>query len=229
MKFLKLALAGAAASLALGGAAYAQDEGGAEVSFNVGAATDYVFRGVSQTDGPQIFGGVDITGGPLYAGAWVSNVDFGDSTNAEIDLYAGAKGELGPVAVDAAVIYYAYSGAPSGTDYDYLEFKLAGSIPAGPATLGAAVYYSPEFFGGIGSAVYYEANAAIPVAEKWTISGAIGEQTFDIGGDYTTYNIGVAWQAFEKVGFDLRFHDSDLSCGTYCDSRVVLSVKAVLP
>ncbi|WP_255406556.1 TorF family putative porin, partial [Caulobacter sp. B11] len=65
---LKLALASAAASVALGGAAMAQD---LTLSYNVGVASDYIFRGVSNSnEDPQIFGGVDATYGMGYAGVW---------------------------------------------------------------------------------------------------------------------------------------------------------------
>ena len=46
MKFLKLALVAAAASVAMGSAAMAEE---LKLSYNVGVASDYVFRGVSQT------------------------------------------------------------------------------------------------------------------------------------------------------------------------------------
>lgn len=224
MKALKLAICAATASLALGGAAYAQD-----VSFNVGVASDYVYRGVSQTDeGPQIFGGADFSSGIFYAGAWASNVDFGDGTDAEYDFYAGIKPTAGPVSLDLGVIYYGYLNDPTGSDYAFWEVKAAASVPAGPATLGAAVYYSPEFFGGIGSAVYYEVNASVSPAEKWSLGGAIGTQTFDIGGDYTTWNVGVGYAFNDTISADLRYHDNDLNCGTICDSRVTLSLKASL-
>lgn len=225
MKALKLAICAATASLALGGTAYAQD-----VSFNVGVASDYVWRGVSQTDeGPQLFGGVDFSSGIFYAGAWASNVDFYDSTDAEIDLYAGIKPTAGPVTFDLGALYYGYVNEPSGADYAFWELKAAASVPAGPATLGAAVNYSPEFFGGIGSAVYYEVNASVSPAEKWTIGGAIGSQTFDAGGDYSTWNVGVGYAFNDTLSADLRYHDNDIGCGTICDSRVTLSLKAVLP
>lgn len=225
MKALKLAICAAAASLALGGTAYAQD-----VSFNVGVASDYVWRGVSQTDeGPQLFGGVDFSSGIFYAGAWASNVDFYDSTDAEIDLYAGITPTAGPVTFDLAALYYGYVNEPSGADYAFWELKAAASVPAGPVTLGAAVNYSPEFFGGIGSAVYYEVNASVSPAEKWTIGGAIGSQTFDAGGDYSTWNVGVGFAFNDTLSADLRYHDNDLNCGTICDSRVTLSLKAELP
>ncbi|MDO9335150.1 MAG: TorF family putative porin [Caulobacter sp.] len=233
MKFWKLALVGAAASLALGGAAFAQDEAAEADSFsfsyNAGVATDYIFRGVSQTDGPQVFGGVDLGYGPMYAGAWASNVDFGDDTDAEIDLYVGVKPELGPVTLDIAAIYYAYVGDDSDSDYEYAEFKLAGSVPIGPATVGVATYYSPEFFGGTGTAFYYEVNGGWAINDKWSIGGAVGKQEVQDSTDYTTWNFGVGWAPIDKLALDLRYHDSDLDCATYCGSKVVLTLKTTLP
>jgi uncharacterized protein (TIGR02001 family) len=229
MKFWKLALAGAAASLALGGAAFAQEDTGLEVSYNVGVASDYIFRGVSQTDGPQAFAGVDLANGPIYGGAWISNVDFGDSTDAELDLYVGVTPELGPVSFDLAAIYYDYIGDKSSSDYAYAEFKVAASVPVGPVTLGTAWYYSPEFFGGVGEAVYGEVNASWDINDKWSLGGAVGSQAFDAGGDYTTWNVGVSWAATDTFGFDLRYHDSDLGCATYCGEKIVLGLKATFP
>ena len=46
-------------------------------SFNIGATSDYVFRGISQTDNdPTIQGGIDLAYGILYAGWWASGLDF---------------------------------------------------------------------------------------------------------------------------------------------------------
>ncbi len=213
----------------MAGAASAQ-----EVSFNIGVASDYVFRGVSQTDeGVQVFGGVDLTNDIFYAGAWVSNVDFGDGTDAEFDLYAGVKPVLGSVTFDFGLLYYGYINEPSGADWAQWEFKAAASVPAGPFTLGAAAYYSPDYTGVFtDESLYLEANASVSPADKWTISAAIGNQEVEILGtsfDYTTYNIGVGYAFTEKVSVDLRFHDSDLGCGSICDERVAVSLKAVLP
>ena len=227
MKVLKLALCAATASFAMAGAASAQD-----VTFNISATSDYVFRGVSQTDeSPALQGGVDLSSGVFYAGAWASNVDFGDDTSAEFDLYAGFKPVAGPVTFDLGAVYYGYVNAPPGADYDFWEFKGAASVPAGPATLGAAVFYSPDFFGGLGDSLYYEVNASVSPAPKWTLSGAVGKQTlsdFSIF-DYTTYNVGIGYAFTDKISADLRFFDSDLGCGSICDERVAISLKAVLP
>lgn len=227
MKSLKIALLAAATTVAMGGAAFAQDEG-PSVSFNIGAASDYVFRGVSQTDeNAQIYGGADLSSGIFYAGVWASNVDFGDSTDAEIDGYVGVKPTAGPVALDFAAIYYGYVNAPSGSDYGYWEFKAAGSVPAGPGSVGAAVYYSPEFFGGTGEAVYYEVNGGFPIGEKVSVSAALGHQEVEGPGDYNTWNLGAGFALNDHIGFDLRYHDTDEhNYGKIYDSRVVVSLKA---
>jgi uncharacterized protein (TIGR02001 family) len=218
---LAAALAAFSASPAL-----AQDEG-LSVEFNVGAATDYVFRGVSQTDeDPQVFGGADVSSGIFYAGVWVSNVDFGDSTDAEYDLYAGITPTVGAVSLDLGVLYYGYVDAPSGADLDYVELQAKASVPLGPATFGAGVYYVPDSYGHVDSSFYYEVNGEIAAGEKVSLSAALGRQEFDGGGDYTTWNIGAGYQLTDHLGFDLRYHDTDKHrLGKIYDSRVVLSAK----
>jgi len=232
MKALKLSLLGALGALALGGAAQAQEaEGPISLSFNVGAATEYVFRGISQTDeDPQVFGGVDATIGSIgYAGVWVSNVEFNNGTDLEFDIYGGIKPTVGAVTFDLGLIYYGYTDQPSGPNEDYWEGKLAASTAAGPATVGAAVYYSPEFFGETGDATYIEANAAMPLGDtKFSVSGAVGRQWVEVGVDYTTWNAGVGFALTDNVSFDLRYWDTNEedALGYLAEGRVVLGVKA---
>jgi uncharacterized protein (TIGR02001 family) len=236
MKALKFALLGAAASLALGGSAFAQEASAVDLSFNVGVASDYVFRGISQTDeDPQIFAGADMTAGIFYAGVWASNVDFLDSTDAEFDLYAGVKPTVGPVSLDLGAVYYVYADAPTGAEYDYWEIKAAGSIPLGQATLGAALYYSPDFTGAAADeGLYVEVNGAIPLRESFTLSGALGHQDVEFSGggdvDYTTWNIGVGIAATENIGLDIRYWDTDAEdiFGSIAEERLVASVKLAL-
>lgn len=226
---IKLSLLAAAAVLATGGAAFAQDDSSPKLSFNVGAATDYVFRGVSQTDeNPEIYGGADLTAGQFYAGVWASNVDFNDSTDAEVDLYAGVRPTLGPVSLDLGAIYYGYVNEPSAANWAYWEIKAAGSLPLGKATLGAAVYYSPDATGPTDeSALYYEANAAVPLTDKISVSGALGRQTYEDSADYTTWNLGVGFALNDHIGLDVRYWDTDEhGFGDIYDSRVVAGIKA---
>lgn len=225
---LRKTLALATALFALSAApALAQDDEGPTISFNLGAATDYVFRGVSNTDeNPQLFGGADLTSGMFYAGVWVSNVDYDDSTDAEFDLYAGITPTLGAVSLDLGVLYYGYIDAPSGADLDYIELQAKATVPAGPMTLGAGLYYVPDSYGGVDTSMYYEVNADYAVGEKLSFSAALGRQTFDGAGDYTTWNAGIGYALTDNIGVDLRYHDTDKhSFGKIYDSRVVLSLE----
>lgn len=216
----------AAAALALAGPAAAQEA--PSFAFNLGVASDYVFRGVSQTDeDPQVFGGADVSAGQVYAGVWASNVDFGDSTDLEFDLYAGFTPTLGVVSLDLAVLYYGYTDQPSGADLDYFEFKAAGSVPLGPATIGAQAYYSPNYYAGVDHALYYEVNGSYSPTVKVSISAALDRQQVDGAGDYTTWNVGVGYALTEHLGLDLRYHDTDKhSFGDIYGSRAVVSLKA---
>ena len=230
-KFAFFALIAVGALALSAGAAAAQDapQKAFTLNYNLGVASDYVFRGVSQTDeNPQLFGGVDLTAGRFYAGTWASNVDFNDSTDAEIDLYAGFKPTLGPANLDLGVIYYGYVNAPDHADYANTEFKAAASVPAGRGALGAAVFYSPDSFGAADEATYYELNGSYPVADRWSVSGALGRQTYRGSGDYTTWNLGAAWTLTKTLALDLRYYDtSEHDFGKLYDSRTAATLKAV--
>lgn len=223
MKVLKLALCAAAASLLTAGAASAAPT----IAWNMGVASDYVFRGISQTDeNPEAFGGVDLTQGMFYAGAWASNVDFGDDTDAEVDLYAGVTPTLGPVALNLGAIYYGYVNAPDDSDWAYWELKAAGSVPVGPATVGAAFYYSPEFTGHTGEALYSEINGSFSPMEKLTLGGAYGHQSLEDTDGYNTWNLGATYAVTDHFSADVRYSDTDIDDCDICDERVYATLKA---
>ncbi|HEV7227208.1 TorF family putative porin [Brevundimonas sp.] len=203
-----------------------------DTAFNVAASTDYVFRGVSQTEeDPAISAGIDLTSGAFYAGAWASNVSFpgDDDTNAEVDLYGGWRGEVAGWALDVGGVAYLYTNQPGGADYDYVEAKVAASRAIGPATIGAAVFWSPDFFGAAeDEATYVEANAAFTPADRWTVSGTLGRQFVSSDFDYTTWNLGAAYQLTDNLTVDVRYHDTDEhDFGEIYGSRGVATLKAV--
>ena len=212
-----------AAVLALAGAASAQ-----EFSFNLTATSDYVWRGVSQSDENfAIQGGADFESGIFYAGTWASTVDFGDDTDAEIDFYLGVAPSAGGFDWDFGVTHYMYAGDPDGSDYDFTEASAAVSRAVGPATWGLKVAYSPDFFGAEDDATYLEANFAVEPAPQWSVSGAVGQQWVDSGADYLGWNLGVGYAFNDVFGLDLRYHDTnEHDWGSIFDSRVVVSLTA---
>ena len=111
----------------------------ADVAFNVGAVTDYRYRGISQSRlKPALQGGVDYTNGPFYLGAWASSIkwikDFGGDANVEIDLYGGYKGEITKeLTYDVGVLTYQYPSNKLNPSANTTE--IYGALTYGPATL----------------------------------------------------------------------------------------------
>ena len=201
----------------------------AQIALNIGAVTDYVSRGVSQTnEGGAVQGGIDMPIGPAYFGLWMSTVDYKDGTDAEFDMYLGVKPKWMGVSLDLALLNYTYLGGGNAGDKNYYEFKIAGSVPVGPATVGVATYYSPDFTGvGPHDAFYYELNVAMPVYRDFSVSGAIGKQHVqDKAGEYGTWNAGVTWAPVDWMSVDVRYHDTDEhGLGATYEARYVAGVK----
>ncbi|MEW4983512.1 MAG: TorF family putative porin [Cycloclasticus sp.] len=188
-----------------------------ELSGNVALTTDYVWRGISQTDGsPAIQGGFDADlGNGLYAGVWGSNVDFGDddvggddsSANVEIDLYAGWAGEFNGVGVDVGVLHYAYP--TSGSDTDFTEVYVGLSM--GPASI-------TQYFGvdagsdDIGDADYGNyTDIALDLGEYAGIALAAHVGYYDLNsdnGDYWDWKL-AASTSYLGVDWEVAYSDVD--------------------
>jgi uncharacterized protein (TIGR02001 family) len=212
-KTMGLAMLAGAATFASAGAA------NAEVTANVALTTDYVFRGISQTDnGAAIQGGFDWTGDLFYAGVWGSNVNFGavsptETASMELDAYVGIRPETGPVSWDIGLVGYFYPNGDdsvAGGEMDYFEIIAGAEVEvADPFSIGGQLAYSPEFFGETGDALYAEINGKYEFSDAFNVSAAYGNQDVDDTGDYDTWNIGVAY-AMHGFTFDLRYHDTDI-------------------
>jgi len=112
------------------------------VTGNMTIASDYRFRGISQTyKGPAIQGGVDYSNpSGLYLGNWNSNVSsnlFPGGSGIEMDFYGGWKKSFGDFGLDLGTIYYYYPnaevnstsvlGATGSSKLDNWEIYIGGS------------------------------------------------------------------------------------------------------
>ena len=111
-------------------------------------ASDYRFRGVSQSDGEMaVQGGISLSHqSGFYVGTWASNLagwgTFGGA-NMELDLIGGYKAKLADNAtLDVGLTWYVYPGGADKTDFAEPYAKLTGT--AGPAPLTAGAAYAPE-------------------------------------------------------------------------------------
>ena len=179
MKIKQLALAMGAALL--GSASLAQ----AELSANIGVTSNYLWRGVTQTDdGPAVSGGIDWShDSGFYLGTWASNIDWGQGNGAEVDFYGGYAGEMGDFGYDVGLIYYYYP-ASDYDDSDFIELTLTGSwkfLEAGIAyTLNGQADDDSPFSDGD---LYYHLSASFDLAETWSLGATIGYYDFDVPND----------------------------------------------
>lgn len=212
-----------ALSLALAAPAMAQTT----VSGSVTAATDYMWRGVSQTDNnPAVFAAVSVNAGKFYAGAGAENVDF-SGINTEYDLWAGYVFDLGNKnSLDLGLVRYGYIDAPS--NIDTLEVKAALSHAFDKGNIGVAVYYTDNYFGSDNAATYTEINAGHSLTDKLSLNGAVAyQQLSNSDADYATWNLGLTYAATPHLSLDLRYHDNDMdNAAKIADSKIVASIKA---
>jgi uncharacterized protein (TIGR02001 family) len=192
--FKKTVLAGMAA-VALGSAAvHAQAPAPASphsLSGNIGLYSQYIFRGLKQTDGdPALQGGLDYShASGLYAGTWASNIswlrDFGAYTGGaslEWDFYGGYKGTIGKsdFGYDVGLLYYYYPGTvtPGGTKADTLE--AYGALSWKWLTAKYSHSLNNKTFGVSDSrgTWYLDLSASVPITDKLAFQAHYGIQRF---------------------------------------------------
>lgn len=171
-----------------------------EVSYNLTVATDYRFRGISQTRRePTLQGTVDYVYNPggWYAGSFISNVKFikdvGGGADVEIDLYGGKRGSINSdVGYDVGVIGYVYPA--NGLRPDVNTFEVFGQLNFGPAYTKYSLSTTNLFgFADSKRSGYLDVGANFEVIPSYTLNLHVGRQNVRRNGafNYTDYKIGV--------------------------------------
>ncbi|MBS0345369.1 MAG: hypothetical protein JSR69_02825 [Proteobacteria bacterium] len=168
---------------------------------NVTLASEYIYRGIGQTNRkPAIQGGFDYAhSSGLYAGTWASNVSWltdGSSTvsnSIEMDFYGGFKNTVGDFGYDVGVLQYFYPGSGYGNNPNTIEGYIAGSWTF--LTLKYSHSFS-DLFGWTDSknSGYLDLTAAYELAPGLNLIGHVGRQKIhgdNSGASYTDYKLGV--------------------------------------
>ena len=221
----------AAAAVAVGAALPAA---GAEIEGNVTLASDYSFRGWSQTGrDPAIQGGFDVAfDSGFYVGTWASNVNFGE-TSMEWDLYVGWSTDIRDgVTLDLSFIHFDYPN-----DRDALNYQeYAASLGVGDFTLG--VNYSPKYLAVEDvTFVYPYVDYSYGITDDVSLDLHLGFNLADSpdgdffgaeGDDYIDYSAGISFPvAGVTMSIGLYGTDNDDCGGTSrdCELRPILSLS----
>jgi uncharacterized protein (TIGR02001 family) len=196
---MKLKLAALASSLLLSGAALAQAQPDYELSYNVGAVTDYRYRGISQSRlKPALQAGVDFSHkSGFYLGAWGSTIrwikDAGGNAPLELDLYGGYKFDAGPVGLDVGILTYNYPRHRLDPSPNTQEAYIGASW--GPLTLKYSHAFSNLFgFADSKNSYYLDLSASFDLGGGWSLAPHLGYQKVKNWSDfsYTDYALTLA-------------------------------------
>ena len=177
----------------------------AGVSGSVAIVSDYLFRGVTQTNGkPALQGGVSWThDSGFHVGTWGSSIswlsdsDPDISSQVELDVFLGYAGSFGDSAVgyDVGLNYYAYPGDyPAGfnrADTVELFFGVSWKF------LGARYWVATTDLFGIddsNGSTNLDLSATWEFSPGWSGTAAFGKQWISGSSgaeDYTFWKIGV--------------------------------------
>lgn len=200
----------------------------AEVTGNIGATSNYLWRGVTQTqDAVAVQGGLDFEHeSGLYLGTWASNVDFDDETSYEINFYAGYAGSIGDeFGYDISYLYYAYPDSESSVDFGELTaaiswrwFSLSYSqVVNADSDVASEPLDNTDMS-------YIDAGVSFPLSETLSISAHYGYSSGDVvtawfdTSNYADYSISLNKETdFGAISFMVS--DTDLNGD---DPKVVL-------
>jgi uncharacterized protein (TIGR02001 family) len=245
---LKKSLLASALTLLLAGNVVAQEEeessGPWDISVDVALTSDYIFRGVSQSqEEAAVQAGLNFEHeSGFYTGIWGSSVDFTpdgtapadeDGANVEIDAFVGygfdiAEGWAG----DVQLVRYFYPGTETGVDYDYNE--LIGSVTWNEM-ITASLGYSNDVFATREDGLWLGLSATHEL--PWwglSVGGEIGSYDIDRlnedGSDLNYMHWGVNFsRAFGPVSATLGWANTDDDgqdyYGEIADSRVYLTLE----
>lgn len=185
MRKLLLALT-AAVGLSAAAPASAQivlGETGLTLSPTATVASDYLFRGISQTRSRVAYQGSAelVHSSGFYIGSFISNVRFAyTDARQEVDVYGGYRFSAFDFNFDIGGIGYLYPGytrAPGTFNLDYFEAYAKVTREIGPVTLLGALNGSPNYFGQSGTGIYIEGGADWKTG-IWdvTLGGRVGYQ-----------------------------------------------------
>ena len=202
------------------------------IAYNVGATSDYRFRGLKQNgDNAAVQGGIDFAHkSGVYLGTWASNVSdwaaANSSANLEMDFYGGYKTELAGVALDFGMIYYNYPGAIKPNMSDTREVYIGAAY--GPAAFKVSRVMGTNYFASTSAGqdasgtMYYDLTLSQEVMPKLTAAVHAGYTDYKNGTtnlisggkvSYADYNVGLTYD-YEGYMLGVKYFVNDTKPGT---------------
>ncbi|MBW8843551.1 MAG: hypothetical protein JF607_01080 [Burkholderiales bacterium] len=176
------------------------------LSFNIGAVSEYRYRGISQSRlKPALQGGIDYAAANgFYVGTWASTIKWikdipGGDAQVEVDLYGGYKTEVAPgLTLDVGGLYYLYpsnnlKNVPGFANAN--TFEVYGALTYGPVTAKYS-HSATNLFGNVDSknSGYFDVTATFDLGDGLSLAPHVGHQTVKhlSVASYTDYSLTLA-------------------------------------
>ena len=207
----------------------------AEFSGYLTLTTDYVWRGVTQSDGDpaaQLGGEVSFRSG-IYGGVWGSTIDINNGPDrqrdTEVIYYLGYGLDVSRQwTLGLNAVIYTYPGQTGTIDYNYEEYSVSINYDD---RVWLEYAYSPEYYGFDLESHNLELVTESPVGEHLIAGAAVGYSDFGgfLDDSYAYWDLGVTWP-INRFSIDLRYHDTSgdvfiVSTPDRADARAVLSFR----
>lgn len=192
------------------------------ISGNLTFATDYLVRGITQTnEGPAIQGELDVIHeNGVYAGVWGSSLNFSeaaieDRAHVEVDYSVGYAQRLRTgTSYGVEWVYYTYPDANGEFNYDFHEVALNLGYEQASTAFGFTYAYSPESFGEGGQAHYFELKLGHKMAQGVGLNAYVGQQIYSDdekgGEDYMNYGVSLSYSVQNFFDVSVNYADTDL-------------------
>jgi uncharacterized protein (TIGR02001 family) len=180
------------------------------LSYNLGATTDYRYRGISQSaKKPALQGGADMAfKNGAYLGAWASTITWIKDSSAnpnvskgpiEADLYGGYKGEFSKdVAYDVGGLYYWYvSNTLKNVSANANTFEVYGAVTVGGILTAKYSHSLTNLFGTASATTdskgsgYLDLSANFDLGNGWSVVPHVGHQNINNFTSYKDYSVTV--------------------------------------
>ncbi len=215
-------------------------------SASVALTTNYMWRGVSQSNNdPAIQGSIDFAHeSGLYIGAWASSVEFGDQDNSmELDGYAGFSRETDfggflpfTTSYDVGILRYEYTGRP---DLNFTELYVGGTMSPFENFNFSTYWYYGLKIDHTNPGEYTDMSADYTLPDSMlglTLLAHVGHYNNKNGADdYWDWKVGIA-KDIAGFNFEVAYYNTDgadvgtapYSNNSLDDSKVVATISRSL-
>jgi uncharacterized protein (TIGR02001 family) len=208
----------------------------------VDVTTDYVFRGVSQTNEDWVvqtnlgleFKNPNQTGGRFYVDGFATPVKFNDvlaDTTWELDVAGGYRYSTQDITLDGGVVTYWYPNSAK-SDLDFYEFQGNITYDFSKASIRGGVNYSPDYYGVDEQTWYWSGGGEIVPIWDIALGAEVGYLYANSDSDQMDWSV-YASKSFLKDSFELKLayydNDTDVSFDNLkniFDNRVVFTASA---